>query len=479
MSAQRPSMNNPERLLSAVADGADDLISGRGWPEGVNTLLAKLGEVTDVSRVWIFQTIEVTEDSVTQDYIFEWAKNAPVAQIGMKCFSMFSSSLELPEYRTVVQGRMQGRPYAVLPRSLPDNWLRKTLWDDQRILSMLTFPIMVEGEWWGTLGFDDCDHECEWTLSETELLRTAASLIASAIIRQRLSARLQQFAILKGLTESAAWSFDIATRRAWYTSDLVDPRTEGIVSTDIDGLLELIDDDDRKRLLQLFEHTSTSGDSRFRADIRLKLGKNSKWVEIIGTLMRDQAGNPTQISGIAVDIRARKLQEARLLKQAETDALSGCYNRRAFEEALESEYAQSVSGESPLSLLVVDIDNFKAVNDTYGHPVGDTVIRWIASQMQHGCRRNDMLSRIGGEEFALLMPGADIHAAEAAAERIRASIAASLAPTDAGDLPVTVSIGCSALDASLHPTPTSLFHDADRALYAAKRAGRNRVRRTR
>lgn len=474
--AKRPSTTAPERLLSALATGAEELIRGPGWPDGVNTLLAKLGEVTDVSRVWIFQTIEVTDEAIKQDYVFEWAKDKPVAQLGMKCFSMFSSPLNLPEYRAIVEGRKRGELYAVLPRQLEDSWLRQTLWDHQRILAMVTVPIMVEGQWWGTLGLDDCEHESEWTEAEKDLLRTAAALISSSLVRRRLSARLQQFSILKNMTESAAWSFDINTRRAWYTSDLLDDSSQGMVSTDINGMLALLVPEDAEHLRDAFRHSVEKNTPGFRSDVRLAKDEGAKWIEVIGNVMRDESGTPTQISGIAVDIRARKLREARLTQQAETDALAGCFNRHAFEEALESEYGQAVTEREPLSLLVADIDLFKNVNDTYGHPAGDTVIRWVADQMQKLCRRNDMLARIGGEEFALLMPGASMEDAYSAAERIRASIATALAPTDAGQIPITVSIGCATLEYPRHESATSLFHEADRALYAAKRAGRNRVR---
>lgn len=169
--------------------------------------------------------------------------------------------------------------------------------------------------------------------------------------------------------------------------------------------------------------------------------------------------------------RTHELEDAnrRLAELATEDALTGVSNRRALENGLRREWFRCLDQRRPLSVLMIDVDHFKAYNDAHGHLEGDVQLRGIAQRLarQHDPQR-ELLARYGGEEFALLLPG--VHPTEAArrAETIRAAIAAS----DAG---MTVSIGVAGAVPELQAEPDSLLRRADAALYAAKRGGRNRV----
>ncbi|MBW8367266.1 MAG: diguanylate cyclase [Arenimonas sp.] len=169
--------------------------------------------------------------------------------------------------------------------------------------------------------------------------------------------------------------------------------------------------------------------------------------------------------------RTRELEEVnkKLAELVTEDALTGVSNRRALENGLRREWYRCLDQRRPLSVLMIDVDNFKAYNDAHGHLEGDVQLRGIAQRLhqQHDPQR-ELLARYGGEEFALLMPG--VHQVEATrrAESIRAAIASS----DAG---MTVSIGVAGFVPELQAEPESLLRSADAALYAAKRAGRNRV----
>jgi diguanylate cyclase (GGDEF)-like protein len=163
--------------------------------------------------------------------------------------------------------------------------------------------------------------------------------------------------------------------------------------------------------------------------------------------------------------------QGRLESQALHDAMSGAYRRDPFLEVVEREIAVSRRHGWPMSLLMMDLDNFKAINDTHGHLVGDKVIVDFAAQATQLLRAQDVIGRYGGEEFVVLLPQTGIDAGLVIAERIRRCIAESRAK----DMPpYTVSIGIACLDKN-HPDMVSLLDAADRALYAAKRAGRNRV----
>lgn len=167
-----------------------------------------------------------------------------------------------------------------------------------------------------------------------------------------------------------------------------------------------------------------------------------------------------------------KLNQANqeLLELSRTDPLTGALNHRCFYEEVDLALARANRREeAPVSVLVLDVDHFKDVNDQHGHPVGDDVLRAIANSLHASTRSGDVVARTGGEEFAVLMPDTPLRDAGSVAERIRAAI------TDAGGpVPVTASAGLAAFPE--HGTTSSrLVRIADEALYSAKRAGRDRL----
>ena len=156
------------------------------------------------------------------------------------------------------------------------------------------------------------------------------------------------------------------------------------------------------------------------------------------------------------------------------DHLTGIGNRRAFFDAAETELRRWRRLPRPLSLVLIDADHFKKINDRHGHPGGDAVLRHIARLMGATFRQIDVVARIGGEEFAVLLPAADLASAQRVAERFRAALEAQPAPTDAGPVHCTVSIGIATMDAAI-ASVDALLKRADDALYSAKHGGRNRV----
>jgi diguanylate cyclase (GGDEF)-like protein len=175
---------------------------------------------------------------------------------------------------------------------------------------------------------------------------------------------------------------------------------------------------------------------------------------------------------ILEDIRSAQHE---LKKQASTDPLTGLQNRRFFFTEADERLATAKSNQTPLSVLIVDIDHFKRVNDTHGHACGDRVIVTLAQLLKQQSRTDDLVARFGGEEFVLLLPNADLQQAEVIAERIRGAAELASVKTEAGELlRVTVSIGTAALNLASESVEAALAR-ADRALYEAKNKGRNRV----
>ncbi len=185
-------------------------------------------------------------------------------------------------------------------------------------------------------------------------------------------------------------------------------------------------------------------------------------------------------------IQARTLDLGEALRQVEArrleaeaasrvDPLTGLYNRRHFFAVAEGQSVPTGSRPGPLAVIILDVDHFKAVNDTHGHVVGDQVLQAVAGRIGAGVRPGDVACRYGGEEFAILLPEADLCDAAAVGERLRAGIAAEPVATDKGPLAVSVSAGIAASTQGL--TAVDLLVDrADQALYQAKDGGRNNVR---
>jgi len=174
------------------------------------------------------------------------------------------------------------------------------------------------------------------------------------------------------------------------------------------------------------------------------------------------------------DITERKEKELEMFRLATTDALTGVHNRRYFLEQLAQALSRMHRFREPATLLMTDLDYFKQVNDLHGHAAGDAVLRHFAAIARATLRKIDFIGRLGGEEFALFLPGSDAAGALETAERLRSHLADNPAMTPVGPIQVTVSIGVAQVtDYDLTPDP--LLSRADHALYAAKAAGRNRV----
>ncbi|MEC8424165.1 MAG: GGDEF domain-containing protein, partial [Myxococcota bacterium] len=175
----------------------------------------------------------------------------------------------------------------------------------------------------------------------------------------------------------------------------------------------------------------------------------------------------------------KALHDAR--QQAATDPLTGLANRGAFDRALAEGMQSARRLRRPFTLVVIDIDHFKNVNDTYGHPVGDVVIKAVADRMRQELRDQDTVARYGGEEFALLLEGAPEGIAYSVADRIRERVAATPIPIppeesaagQAFEVQITLSAGLSIFRAT--DSPETFLKRADQALYRAKRSGRNQV----
>ena len=163
-----------------------------------------------------------------------------------------------------------------------------------------------------------------------------------------------------------------------------------------------------------------------------------------------------------------------LQRQAREDPLTGLYNRRSFDEVSTKKLATALRGGQPVSAIMIDIDCFKPINDEHGHGIGDEVLLAVSRRIFRDLTDEDLLSRHGGEEFAVLLPDASLDQAMIIAERLRQQVDESVIKTSAGPLHVTISLGVAELD-ELSDTIPALLDRADKRLLMAKRRGRNCV----
>ncbi len=251
----------------------------------------------------------------------------------------------------------------------------------------------------------------------------------------------------------------IQTQNIVYIPDVLDPVNEKFVN--------------------LFTHLN-KGDGRSYLGVPMKLRG-----QVIGVLamqsFKIDAYNFDQIrlvETIAIQASAA-IENARLFERVEklaiTDGLTGLFNHRYFLEMAEKEITRAVRYQKPLSLLMIDLDHFKRINDQFGHLVGDQMLQLIARNCAKILRKVDVISRYGGEEFLVVLPETDLKEGIATAERLREAIASSQLVTNEGVVKITGSLGVATL--GMCPPEIKLLIDyADKALYEAKKAGRNQVK---
>ncbi len=189
----------------------------------------------------------------------------------------------------------------------------------------------------------------------------------------------------------------------------------------------------------------------------------------------DDAGKLVAVVQTLRDMTDEKAAQIALEQLATRDGLTGLANRRCFDDTLQAEWARAMRQQQALSLLMVDVDNFKAFNDANGHLGGDECLKLIAAAVASEMRTNDLVARYGGEEFAVILPNQSLKGAAIVAERIRYRVEQMQVPHGKSNLHVTVSIGAATAIAATDTDPSALVATADAALYRAKHMGRNRI----
>lgn len=302
-------------------------------------------------------------------------------------------------------------------------------------------------------------------------LRLQAASIAS--LQSQLAHSRKIFARASEAARIGVWECDLPDNTLRWTDVVYDifdlPRGSAL---DRDAIVKLYGQADAERLHQL-RSAAIAGHHGFKLDARIVTARgNERWIRITATVECEN-GVPVRIFGIKQDITDEKRLADQMKYLAECDVLTGLANRARFQQELTR--VESIQNDSQLDrvLLLIDLDNFKIINDSFGHPTGDAFLQEIAQRLREACRPSDLIARIGGDEFAILLGnGVDLAGIQQLAQRI---VERLHAPVTLGDMTLdsSISLGAARLGRA---TTEEWCMRADAALYAAKRAGRNTFR---
>lgn len=292
--------------------------------------------------------------------------------------------------------------------------------------------------------------------------------------RRRIAAEGRLAGILESIRDYAFYTLDLSgTIDAWNRSgerllrfqpgDVIGKRLDFLYAEENQAPLDMA---------TLLTEVRQVGSHRVEGWWRRRHG-SAFWGDAQVSVIRDENGHTGSYSVVTRDLSSQRAIEERLRRIADTDALTGLLSRRAFEAAADHQLSERLRDDRSISLALVDVDWFKTVNDTWGHPVGDAGLRHVARVLEASVRIDDMIGRIGGDELAILLPHTGLEAARAVAERVRSAVARSPYQAAGATVPLSVSIGLT--EARSGETREQLMARADAALYAAKSLGRDRV----
>jgi diguanylate cyclase (GGDEF)-like protein len=464
-------ISTKDRILQGVAEAANVLLYESDPIRGFGLALGTLGEATNVDRVYMFQNHiypETKEFSTSQRY--EWSKeniepqidNPDLQNVGYEEFGI------MRWYNILSKGGVVSGLVKDFPKS------EKEILCPQGILSLLVVPVVIDEEFWGFIGFDDCQSERVWTRVEESTLLVAAASIGAAIKKQAVEKALQEalqndfkrtvkslpnlvFKFEKNKKGKFIYTFfegKLAERFGENTESMYGKGAGDVLPEEAAGIVE--------------EHLYKA-DRGITCSYEIKT-KNGIFYHTLSPIIED--GKVIEIVGSSIDMTDYKKAQEQVKFLAYYDSLTGLPNRVLFNDRLDLAISHSKRNNQMLSIMFIDLDRFKDINDTMGHTTGDLLLKEVAERLKNAVRDDDTVARMGGDEFALIFTDIDQenHIVRIA-ENIM-SVFTSAFVVNGHEFYITPSAGISIYPNDGQQTEL-LLKNADMAMYRAKEFGKN------
>jgi diguanylate cyclase (GGDEF)-like protein/PAS domain S-box-containing protein len=456
-------------MLEALNQAAQTLLQSVHWSPVMPEVLRALGEAAGVDRVYLFANHAAEDGALLTSQLHEWCgadigpqvdnpalQGVPYGEAGLGRWA------DLLGRGEVIQGDVADFPEA-----------ERSLLAPQGVVSLLVVPVRVDDEWWGFIGFDACRARREWGREEVRLLCTAAEGLGAAIRRERYEQQLQQSALVFEntvesviITDAEARILDVNpafTEITGYSREEAIGRKPDIIKSERHDL------DFYRAMWSVLLR-----DGLWRGEIwdRRKNGESFP-ARLTISAVTGQTDKPSHYVGVLTDLTAIRETQDKLEYLSQHDPLTDLPNRRLLAMQLGQAIKRAARADEQLALLFIDLDRFKDVNDSLGHPAGDELLQQVARRLQDSVRDEDQVARHGGDEFLVLLE--QVNEAEGAAVAAQKLLNALAQPFRVGEheLLINASIGISLYPADGADAET-LLRNVDAALFRAKELGRGR-----
>jgi diguanylate cyclase (GGDEF)-like protein/PAS domain S-box-containing protein len=467
-------LEHRDAILHAVSRSVAAMQTAPSFAEGMSEALRIVGEAFGVDRVLVLENMRPDDPIPNVSLCYAW--EAPDIEVRVDpAFISNSPSADLASWYAPLS---EDKP--VIDSIRTAKGAAAKLLETLKIKSILLVPIRVEGKLWGNIGIDACKAERRWTRAEIDALRTLAEVIGSSVVRERFTTQLSDANKIVNSSPTVLYRLKgvvglplifVSGNVSWFGHRAADLLADPLLYQ------KIIHPDDFTNVARLMGEAFTpDGKSESGSvEYRIRKGDSYCWVESRFRPILNADGNLKEIEGILTDINERKEAEAQIVQMARHDGLTDLANRRLFVETAQQAIARMRRGENPFAVLYLDLDHFKDVNDTLGHPVGDELLKTVAGRLRASVRETDLVARFGGDEFAILQTNlGDPADAGTLATKLLETVAQ---PYSIGGsvIHIGTSIGIAVSDPDAPDLETLLSH-ADVALYRAKSEGRGQYR---
>lgn len=473
--ATEQTLRERDGLLSSVAKGAEELLGSRSLEQAIAALLQLIGQTLSISRVTLNKVASGSDGHLLSTIEYEWYLPGLTNLGGDARFMSVDISTQFPGAGQILPtGGIVTLGVDDIPVSFRDQY------EQAGMRSLLLVPVHVESRLWGHVTFIDGAHEGrEWNWAETDTLRTLAGLLGAAIARQRNLQDLSDANMIVQNSPTVLYRLrgepDLPLAYVSQNVSKFGHRAEDLLRSK-SGLAGLVAEEHRVAVGMAMDRITSAGGTSATIEYKLRTGSGDyRWVENRCTPIRDEQNRLREVEGIIIDITERKQAEEKIAAMARTDVLTGLANRATFNERLHDAFAAAKRRGSLFAVMYLDLDHFKDINDTLGHPVGDELLKAVATRLQQCTRESDLVARLGGDEYAVLqMDISEPANAGILAHHIQQFMSRPF-QLSGNDLRVTTSIGiCPFSEDS--SSPEQMLTQADLALYRAKEEGRNTYR---